>query len=61
MKARDNTDPQLGNNIPQRYREHSSAGLIKHPGIQEEKVRLKGESISLIQVKMGYVYGLKLK
>lgn len=53
MKARDNTDPQLGDNIPQRYSEHSSAELIKHPGIQEEKVRLKGESISLIPVKMG--------
>ena len=53
MKARDNTDPQLGDNIPQGYSEHSSAELIKHPGIQEEKFRLKGESISLIQVKMG--------
>lgn len=52
MKARDNTDPQLGDNIPQRNREHSLAGLIKHPGIQEEKVRLKGENMSLIQVKM---------
>jgi len=48
VKARDNTDPQLGDNIPQSYSEHSSAELIKHPGIQEKKVRLKGESTSLI-------------